>query len=128
MFRHLRAWVRRGRLDDELRDELAQHVEWATERLIAEGKMHESGLREVERAKADGRWERAYDSPKDMQVPQDFLDELEKHPKAKEFFATLNKSNRYAIAFRLHDAKRPETRVRRMEQFIAMLSEGRKLY
>jgi uncharacterized protein YdeI (YjbR/CyaY-like superfamily) len=98
------------------------------ERLIAEGKMHPAGLAEVEKAKADGRWEAAYDSPKDMQVPQDFLDALEQYPEAKEFFATLNRSNTYAIAFKLNTAKKPETRARRFEQLLSMLREGRKLY
>jgi uncharacterized protein YdeI (YjbR/CyaY-like superfamily) len=98
------------------------------ERLIAEGLMHPAGLAEVERAKADGRWDAAYDSPKDMQVPQDFLDALEKYPEAKAFYGTLKRTNTYAIAFRLNTAKRPETRARRFEQLLTMLREGKKLY
>lgn len=98
------------------------------ERLIAEGKMHPAGLAEVEKAKADGRWEAAYDSPKNMQVPQDFLDALEQYPEAKEFYASLNRTNTYAIAFKLSTAKKPETRARRFEQLLGMLREGRKLY
>lgn len=98
------------------------------ERLTAEGLMHPAGLAEVERAKADGRWDAAYDSPKDMIVPQDFLDALEQYPEAKAHFATLNRTNTYAIAFRLHTAKRPETRARRFEQLLTMLREGKKLH
>jgi uncharacterized protein YdeI (YjbR/CyaY-like superfamily) len=98
------------------------------ERLIAEGTMHPAGLAEVEKAKADGRWAAAYDSPKDMQVPQDFLDTLEQYPEAKAHFATLNRANTYAIAFRLNTAKKPETRAQRFEQLVSMLREGRKLH
>jgi uncharacterized protein YdeI (YjbR/CyaY-like superfamily) len=98
------------------------------ERLISEDLMHPAGLAEVERAKADGRWEAAYESSKDMQVPQDFLDELEKYPEAKAFYASLNRANTYAIAFRLTTAKKPETRARRFEQLIAMMREGKKLH
>ncbi len=98
------------------------------ERLIAEGLMQPTGLAEVTRAKADGRWEAAYDSPKDMKMPQDFLDALEELPAAKAHFSALNKTNRYAIAFSLHTAKKPETRERRMQKLLAMLAEGKKLY
>ncbi len=98
------------------------------ERLIAEGRMQPAGLAEVTRAKSDGRWEAAYDSPKDMKMPQDFLDALEKLPAAKAHFATLNKTNTFAIAFSLQTAKKPETRERRMQKLLAMLAEGKKLY
>jgi len=98
------------------------------ERLIAEGLMHPAGMAEVEKAKANGSWENAYDSSKDMQVPQDFVDALEQYPDAKAFFATLNRSNTYAIAFKLNTAKKPETRARRFEQLVRMMREGRKLY
>lgn len=98
------------------------------ERLIAEGLMHPAGLAEVERAKADGRWDAAYDSPKNVVVPQDFLDALERYPAAKAHFATLNRTNTYAIAFRLQTAKKPETRARRFEQLLTMLREGKKLH
>jgi uncharacterized protein YdeI (YjbR/CyaY-like superfamily) len=96
--------------------------------LIKEGKMKPSGLAQVEAAKADGRWAQAYDSPKDMTVPEDFLKELAKDPKAMAFFASLNKSNTYAIAFRLRTAKKPETRERRMQKFLEMMKKGQKLY
>ena len=90
--------------------------------------MSDAGFAEIDRAKKDGRWERAYDSPKDMEVPADFLRELKKDRKAYGFFQTLNKQNRFAIAFRLHNARRSETRERRMKQFLEMLGKGEKLF
>ena len=95
------------------------------ERLIAEGSMRPAGLAEVERAKADGRWEAAYESQKNIGVPDDLQRELDARPKAGAFFAELNSQNRYAILYRLHEAKRPETRARRLEKFVAMLEAGR---
>ena len=77
------------------------------------GKMMPSGLKEVEAAKADGRWDRAYDSPSKMTVPEDFLQAISKNKKARVFFETLNKANTYAIAWRLQTAKKPETREKR---------------
>lgn len=97
-------------------------------RLIKEKRMTPAGLAEIERAKKDGRWEHAYDSPKNMQVPADFLKELKKDKKAYEFFKTLTKVNHFAIAFRLHSAKRPETRERRMKDFLARIARGEKLH
>lgn len=97
-------------------------------RLTAAGKMKPAGRKEVEAAKADGRWERAYDSPSAMQVSEDFLKELSKNKKAKAFFETLNKANTYAIAWRLQTAKKPETREKRMKKFIQMLENGEKLH
>ncbi|MGB7069583.1 MAG: YdeI/OmpD-associated family protein [Pyrinomonadaceae bacterium] len=99
-----------------------------TERLIKDGRMTPAGHAEIERAKNDGRWDRAYDSPKDMQVPADFLREVKKNKDAYEFFESLNKVNKFAIAFRLHTAKRPETRKRRMKQFLEMMGRGEKLH
>ena len=96
-------------------------------RLIEEGRMTTAGLAEIERAKHDGRWERAYDSPKNMKVPADFLKELKKDKQAYEFFKTLTKTNHFAIAFRLHNAKRSETRERRMRDFLGRLSRGEKI-
>ncbi len=98
------------------------------ERLTKEGRMKESGLQEVERAKADGRWQQAYDSPTNMQVPEDFITEVSKNKKAKEFFNTLNKTNKFAIAFQLHTAKKPETRERRMKKFVEMMENQKKLH
>jgi len=78
--------------------------------LIEAGRMQPAGLRQTELAKADGRWEAAYDPPSAASVPQDFLRELDRHPAAAEFFATLDRRNRYASLFRIQAAKRPETR------------------
>ncbi|WP_206611067.1 YdeI/OmpD-associated family protein [Mariniphaga sediminis] len=98
------------------------------ERLEKEGKMQPSGRKEVEKAKADGRWERAYDSPKNMEVPDDFIAELSKDKKALAFFESLNKTNRYAIAWRLQSAKKPETRERRKEVMLEMMARREKFH
>jgi uncharacterized protein YdeI (YjbR/CyaY-like superfamily) len=90
--------------------------------------MRPSGLKEVEAAKADGRWEKAYDPAVTMAAPADFLEKLAKFPKAKAFYATLNKANLYAIAWRLQTAKKPETRKKRMDLILAMLKKGEKLH
>jgi uncharacterized protein YdeI (YjbR/CyaY-like superfamily) len=97
-------------------------------RLTEAGRMRETGLREVERAKADGRWEAAYAPQSTATVPDDLRLALEENDRAREFFETLNSTNRYAILFRIQDAKRPETRVRRIAKYVAMLAEGEKLY
>lgn len=97
-----------------------------TERLITAGQMTEAGIKEIERAKADGRWDRAYDTFVDMKIPPYFYLELEKHPKAKEFFKELKKTNLYAIGWALQTAKTEETRLRRTKTLIAMLNEGKK--
>jgi uncharacterized protein YdeI (YjbR/CyaY-like superfamily) len=98
------------------------------EQLIEAGKMRPAGLKEVEAAKSDGRWTRAYDSPNKMKVPQDFLKELSKNKAAQRFFETLNKTNTYAIAWRLQTAKKPETRERRLRVIIEMLAKGEKFH
>jgi uncharacterized protein YdeI (YjbR/CyaY-like superfamily) len=90
--------------------------------------MTEAGMAEIEKAKADGRWEQAYDSPKNMTVPEEFLSMLEKNKKAKAFFETLNKTNLYAIGWRLQTAKKEETRKRRMEMIVEMLARGEKFH
>ncbi|TGL00859.1 YdeI/OmpD-associated family protein [Leptospira levettii] len=97
------------------------------ERLINEGKMKPEGLEAVEKAKAEGRWEKAYDSPSKMTVPEDFLKELQKNKKASEFYKSLNKTNLYSIGFRLQTAKRAETREKRMKEIIIKLEKGEKL-
>lgn len=97
-------------------------------RLVKEGRMKPSGMKEVEKAKKDGRWEQAYDSAKNMEVPADFLKELKKSKKAYEFFKTLNKANLYAIGWRLQTAKKPETREKRMKILLEMMKEGRKIH
>ena len=96
--------------------------------LIAAGKMRPSGLEEVERAKKDGRWEAAYDSQSRASVPADLAAALAANPRAAEFFATLNSTNRYAVLFRIHNAKKAETRARRIETFVEMLARHEKLY
>ena len=98
------------------------------ERLIQEGKMKKAGMQQVELAKADGRWQQAYDSSKNMKVPEDFLQQLLKNKKAKTFFDGLNKANQYAIAWRLQTAKKPETREKRLKQILEMMSEGKKFH
>lgn len=98
------------------------------EGLIKSGKMKPSGQKEVDAAKKDGRWKAAYASQSQMPVPKDFQTALNKKPKAKKFFATVSSANRYAILYRLHDAKKPETRQKRIQQFVEMLDKGEVLY
>ncbi len=98
------------------------------EALVESGQMKPAGLREIERARQDGRWDAAYDSPGRATVPEDFQAALDDHPEAKSFFATLNSANRYAILFRLQTAKRAETRAKRIKQFIRMLENHEKLH
>jgi len=99
----------------------------ATE-LVERGLMRAAGLREVERAKQDGRWDAAYDSPANATVPDDLRRALDASPTAAAAFADLNGANRYAILYRVEDAKRPATRVRRIERFVAMLERGERLH
>jgi uncharacterized protein YdeI (YjbR/CyaY-like superfamily) len=96
--------------------------------LIEAGRMQPAGLREVERAKADGRWDAAYDAPSTATVPADLQAALDARPAAAAFFATLESRNRYAILHRVQTAKKPETRARRIEKFVTMLEAGEKLY
>lgn len=96
--------------------------------LIESGKMKPAGMAEVERARQDGRWEQAYDSPASAAVPPDLQIALNKNPKAKAFFATLERRNRYAILWRVQTAKKAETRARRIALFIEMLERGEKIH
>ncbi len=96
--------------------------------LIAAGRMQPAGLRQVQLARADGRWDLAYESQSKITVPDDFQRELDKNQEAKEFFSTLNSVNRYAILRRIQISKKPETRAARIEKFIDMLSKHQKLY
>jgi uncharacterized protein YdeI (YjbR/CyaY-like superfamily) len=98
------------------------------EALIKSGKMRPAGLATINLAKQDGRWDAAYDSSSTNKIPEDFLSELDKNPKAKLFFETLNKANVYAFCWRIQTAKKPETRQARIEKFIEMLSQGQKLH
>ena len=98
------------------------------ERLIKSGEMTAAGLKEIEAARSDGRWQAAYDSFGDASIPEDFLKELARNKKAKAFFATLNKTNLYSVAYRLQTAKKPETRERRMQAIIEKLARGEKFH
>ncbi len=98
------------------------------EGLITSGAMRPTGLAEVETAKADGRWEAAYAGQRKAEVPEDLRRELDRNSAAAEFFATLDSANRYAILYRLEEAKKPETRERRLRKFIAMLERGEKVH
>jgi uncharacterized protein YdeI (YjbR/CyaY-like superfamily) len=96
--------------------------------LIEAGAMKPAGLAEVERAKKDGRWEAAYDSQSRSTVPPDLAEALAANPRAARFFGTLESHNRYAILFRVHTAKKPETRAARIEKFVAMLAKHEKVH
>jgi uncharacterized protein YdeI (YjbR/CyaY-like superfamily) len=98
------------------------------ERLTAEGRMQPAGLAQVEAAKADGRWDAAYDGSRTATVPDDLQAALDAEPAAKAFFETLTSANRYAILYRVQDAKRPETRAKRIAQYVEMCREGRTLH
>ena len=98
------------------------------EAMIASGRMRRAGLEEVDRAKQDGRWDAAYSSASSATVPDDLREALDASPKAKAFFATLNSQNRYAVLFRIQNAKKPETRAKKIAQFVEMLRNGEKLY
>lgn len=97
-------------------------------RLINEGRMRPAGFDAVEKAKEDGRWGKAYDSPSKMTIPEDFLKKLSKNKKAEAFFRGLNKTNLFFIGFRLQTAKKQETREKRMKAIIEMLAKGEKLH
>jgi uncharacterized protein YdeI (YjbR/CyaY-like superfamily) len=96
--------------------------------LIERGLMHPAGLAEVERAKQDGRWEAAYASMTNAVPPADFLEALKRQPEAEAFFATLSNAKRYPFLFRIEDAKRPETRARRIAQYVEMLAQRRTFH
>jgi uncharacterized protein YdeI (YjbR/CyaY-like superfamily) len=98
------------------------------EQLIASGRMQPPGLAQVEAAKADGRWKRAYDSPSTSQMPEDFSAAIQANRKAKAFFATLKRGNVYAMLYRLQMTKRPETRAKKIKEFVAMLARGEAIH
>jgi uncharacterized protein YdeI (YjbR/CyaY-like superfamily) len=97
-------------------------------KLIAEGRMKPAGLAQIEAAKQDGRWEAAYAPQSSQAIPEDFQRALEQNPAAYEFFNTLRGTRRYSFLYRIQDAKRPETRARRISEFVTMLAEGRTHY
>jgi uncharacterized protein YdeI (YjbR/CyaY-like superfamily) len=96
--------------------------------LIERGEMRAPGMAEVERAQRDGRWEAAYDAPSQSAVPDDLQAALSQAPAAQAFFVTLDSRNRYAILYRIQTVKKPETRARRIQEFVQMLAENRKVY
>lgn len=96
--------------------------------LIKSKRMTSHGLREINAAKEDGRWQNAYDSSRNIQIPPDFLERLKKSKKAYTFFTTLNKTNTFAIAFRLQTARKPETREKRLQKIIEMMKAGQKFH
>ncbi|KAF1719160.1 YdeI/OmpD-associated family protein [Pseudoxanthomonas wuyuanensis] len=98
------------------------------ETLIAAGRMQPAGMREVEAAKADGRWLAAYDSARTMEVPAELAAALAKNSKAKAFFESLNKTNYYAVCWRVQTAKKPETRAARVHKLVEMLARGEKIH
>jgi len=96
--------------------------------MIEQGRMKPAGLAQVQAAKQDGRWEAAYASQSTIEVPEDFRQALDSEPAAGEFFAALKSSERYSFLYRIHDAKRPETRARRIRDYVAMLADRRKFH
>jgi uncharacterized protein YdeI (YjbR/CyaY-like superfamily) len=96
--------------------------------LIQSGRIQAAGLEAIEQAKTNGHWDSAYDSPSRATVPQDFQAALNVRPKANSFFKNLDRANRYAILFRIQTARKPETRARNVEKFIAMLERGEKIH
>lgn len=98
------------------------------EKLIRSGEIKPAGLKAIEAAKQDGRWDAAYESQKKISIPADFQAELDQNPKAETFFRSLNSVNRYAILFRIHQAKKAETRLKHIRQFVEMMERGEKLY
>ena len=133
-------WIdgQKGRYDDEYwlqrftpRKPASKWSKINTERvaaLTASGRMRPAGLREVERARADGRWEQAYESQSRVTVPEDLARALAANERARAFFATLDSANRYAILYRIGTAKKPETRAKRIDTFVTMLSEHKKIH
>lgn len=98
------------------------------EKLIVAGRMGDGGRREIDLAKADGRWQAAYDSARSMQVPEELAAALAKNKKAKAFFDQLDRTNLYAFCWRVQTAKKPETRAARVAKFVAMLAKGEKIH
>ena len=133
-------WIdgRKGRIDERhwkqrftprtARSRWSKRNRERAEQLLARGEVAPAGVREVEAARADGRWEAAYDSPTTAEVPPDLQAALDADPAARDFFAGLDRANRYAILYRLQEARRPETRARRLEKFVAMLREGKRIH
>jgi uncharacterized protein YdeI (YjbR/CyaY-like superfamily) len=117
-------WYRQRFSPRRPRSKWSQINRAAVEKLLAAGRLSPAGIREMEAAQRDGRWAAAYPSPRNMTVPDDLAAALEAYPRARKQFEQLDSQNRYAILYRLLDAKRPETRQRRLEQFVKMLRES----
>jgi uncharacterized protein YdeI (YjbR/CyaY-like superfamily) len=98
------------------------------ERLTKEKRMKPAGMAQVQAAKADGRWDAAYDGQKDMEAPADFLAAISKNKQALAFYESLSRANKYAIAWRLQTAKKPETRERRLNALVKMIEQGKRLH
>jgi uncharacterized protein YdeI (YjbR/CyaY-like superfamily) len=98
------------------------------ERLIANGEIKPAGLKAIEAARQDGRWEAAYASQKNIAIPDDFQAALAQNQKAKDFFVALKSAERYSFLFRIHHARKPETRAKRIQQFVEMLERNEKLH
>jgi uncharacterized protein YdeI (YjbR/CyaY-like superfamily) len=98
------------------------------DQLVTQGRMRPTGLREVELARKDGRWEAAYAGSRTAAVPPDLESALAANAEARAFFATLDSANRYAILYRVQEPKKPETRARRIEKFVAMLAAHEKIH
>jgi uncharacterized protein YdeI (YjbR/CyaY-like superfamily) len=120
-------WYRQRFTPRRPRSKWSQINRAAMERLHAEGRLAPAGIREMEAAQRDGRWAAAYPSARNLKVPDDLQAELDADPRARSFFDQLDSQNRYAILYRLHDAKKPETRQRRLEQFVRLLKAGETL-
>ena len=97
-------------------------------RLIKAGRMTEHGLKEVDAAKADGRWDRAYASGKALKIPDDLQAAIDAEPKAKKMLATLTEQNRFALAFRMHNIKTPAGRLKKIAAFVEMMKRGETIY
>ncbi len=122
------AWYRQRFTPRRPRSKWSQINRASVERLHARGRLSAAGIREMEAAQRDGRWAAAYPSPSNMTPPEDLQAALEAHPKARQFFELLDSTNRYAILYRLHDARKPETRARRLKEFVRMLKAGETLH
>jgi len=121
-------WIDGQKLPGDDRSWLQKRNTGHAQRLIGSGEMTAAGLREIDAAQADGRWNAAYDAFGSAAVPDDFLKELGRNKKAHAFFKTLNKTNLYSIVYRLQTAKKPETRDKRKQAIIAMLARGEKFH
>lgn len=98
------------------------------ELLIANGRMKPAGLKAIEAAKQNGQWDKAYEPQSSSSLPADFEIELNRNPKAKAFYESLDRTNKYAISFRINNVKKQETRAKKIQQFIQMLEKGEKIY